>query len=323
MTDLSTTYMGLKLRNPIIVASSDLTKDVESIIKLDQAGAGAVVLKSIFEEQILIESDSMQSDHLEHTEASEYLLQYTRQKTLSDYINLIKEAKKAVSIPVIASINCVSASEWIDFAAAIEEAGADALELNIFVLPGDKSKTSEEIEQIYFDIIDMVKDKLSIPVSFKTGFYFTSMANMLFRLSLTDLKGLVLFNRYYKPDIDINTMEVCPAPFLTSPEDYHMTLRWIGMLAGEAKCDLAATTGIHDSEAVIKHLLAGASAVQIASVLYQKGPEFIKEILAGIEKWMQDKKLKSMSSVIGKLKASEVDNPFLYERVQFMKYIAK
>ncbi len=323
MTDLSTTYMGLKLRNPIIVASSDLTKDVEGIVKLDQAGAGAVVLKSIFEEQILIESDSMQSDHLEHAEASEYLLQYTRQKTLSDYINLIKEAKKATSIPVIASISCVSASEWVDFASAIEEAGADALELNIFVLPGDKSKSSEEIEKIYFDIIEMVKSKISIPVSFKTGFYFSSMANILFRLSLTDLKGLVLFNRYYKPDIDINTMEVCPAPFLTSSEDYHMTLRWIGMLAGEAKCDLAATTGIHTSEAVIKNILAGASAVQIASVLYKKGPDYIKEILAGIEKWMQEKNISSLNSVKGKLKASTVDNPFLYERVQFMKYIAK
>ena len=322
MPDLSTEYMGISLKNPIIIGSSGLTNSVDSIQKLEANGAAAVVLKSLFEEQILLEIDSLQSDQSIHAEELDYIKGYTRQHNVDEYLNLVTNAKKAVSIPVIASINCVSASEWTLFAKRLQDAGADGLELNMFIMPGDINQKSADIEKVYFNIIDAVNKHISIPLAIKIGFYFTGMANMIHQLSLSKLGAIVLFNRFHSPDIDLKKMEMSSAGIFSTPQENVLPLRWIGMMSQEVRCSLAATTGIHDGQTVIKNLLAGASAVQIASIIYMNGPEFVGEILTQIEEWMNSKKYGSIKDIIGKLSHGKIKNPAMYERAQFMKYFS-
>lgn len=320
MPDLTTEYMGLTLKNPIIVGSSGLTNSVQSIKKLEANGAAAVVLKSLFEEQILMEVDSLKSDHGGHTEELDYIKGYTRQHNLDEYLRLVSDAKKAVSIPVIPSINCATASEWTAFAKRLEDAGADGIELNLYIMPGNIRQTSGEIEQIYFDIIKAVKAQVSLPVAVKIGFYFTGMANMVYTLSTQGIGAVVLFNRFHQPDIDLNKMTLGSADIFSRPEDNLLPLRWIGMLSGEVKCDMAATTGIHDGLTALKNILAGARAVQIATVVYKQGPEIIGEMLAQMEAWMTTRKFESIRGITGKLNLARVKDPVIYERSQFMRY---
>ena len=322
MVDLSTSYMGLTLKNPIIVGSCGLCNSSGSIKTLESNGAAAVVLKSIFEEQILMEGDSMGADHPGHTEASDYIRYYTRQHTLDEYLRLIENTKKEVSIPVIASINCISSSEWIYFARKIQDSGADALELNMFILPGDPGQKGEEIEQVYFHILHEIKQQVSLPLSVKISFYFSGLANMIFNLSIRNIGAIVLFNRFYRPDIDLEKMEIVSSNVFSSPEENSLPLRWIGMLSDKVKCDLAASTGIHDGDAVIKNLLAGAKAVQVASILYKKGPGYIDIMLEQVKKWMQKHRYSSLREIIGKLNQKKIKDPVLYERSQFMKYFS-
>ncbi len=320
MVDFTTEYMGIKLKNPIIVGSCGLTNSVASIQKLEANGAAAVVLKSLFEEQILMEVDSLKSDQSIHAEESDYIAGYTRQHNLDEYLNLVSEAKKAVSIPIIASINCASVAEWTAFAKRLQDAGADGLELNMYIMPGDIKKTSADIEQTYFDIIKEVKKHISIPIAVKLGFYFTGLAHMIFNLSIREASAIVMFNRFHRPDIDLKKMEMTSADIFSSPDENVLPLRWIGMLSNEVECDLAATTGIHDGQTVIKNLLAGASAVQVATIIYKKGPEFIGEMLGQMEEWMNGKKYSAIQDIIGKLNHKNVKDPAMYERSQFMKY---
>ncbi|SHO48249.1 dihydroorotate dehydrogenase-like protein [Desulfopila aestuarii] len=326
MKDLSTTYLGLKLKNPVIVGSCGLTNSVEKIQEFADNNAGAVVLKSLFEEQIEAElASNMASYQSDYPDAYDYIRNYTRGNAVDDYLTLIAEAKKAVDIPIIASVNCISGSEWVSFAESVQKAGADALELNVSLLPSNPQKRSEETEQLYFDIVKKVSDRISIPIALKMSRYSAGLANLVTRLAWsTDHKiaGFVLFNRYYRPDINIDSMTMSTAEIFSTPAEITESLRWIGLLSGAVKKDFAASTGVHDSEAVIKQLLAGAAAVQVVSALYQNGPHRISEILAGIEKWMEEKSFTALADFRGKLSYSNAENPAAYERIQFMKQFA-
>ena len=274
MANLETKYMGISLKNPLIAASSGLTNSVEKIKELEAAGAAAVVLKSIFEEQInnevshLINKDPQNL----YPEAEDYIWNYTRNNSITRHIELVKEVKKQVSIPVIASVNCISDNEWMAFAKDFEQAGADALELNLFVVPTERKKSSDEIEQLYIDVLSKVKKLVKIPVSVKMGFYFTNLVSMADRLVGAGANGLVLFNRFYEPDINIEKLEIVPSEIFSSPADIRRSLRWVGILsAAVPNLQIAASTGIHDGEAVIKQLLAGAQVTQLCSTLYING----------------------------------------------------
>jgi dihydroorotate dehydrogenase (fumarate) len=304
-------------------------------------GAGAVVLKSIFEEQIKFETEKlMKSDdpgmqawqetfqgivsktEFYYEEAYNYLTSYARDHTLKNYLSLISDAKKEISIPVIASINCSTHSDWQYFARQIQEAGADALELNVYLLPSDFEKEGTDIENVYFDIVKEVKKYASIPVSLKTGYYFSSLANMLFRLSETGISGLTLFNRPYNPDIDIEHLQVNASNMFSSETEYSHTLRWVALLSGKLKCDIAASTGIHNHETVIRQILAGADAVQMVSLFYKHHKhhfDVIPEILKGMEAWMMQHSFSSVSEFKGLLSKTNVNNPASYERVQFLR----
>lgn len=325
MSRLSTSYMGLSLKNPIIAGSSGLTNSLENITALAKNGAGAIVLKSLFEEQInhaISKTFSQSENNYAYPEAMDYISHYTRENDVEKYLRLIREAKQHAGIPIIASINCVSALEWTSFARKIEEAGADALELNIFVLPSDPRRKSEQHEQVYFDILQSVMRQVSIPVAAKISYYFSGLTNMALQLSWTGIKGMVLFNRFFSPDIDIEKFEVTASNVFSSPAEMALPLRWVAMLSDKLHCDIAASTGIHDGQTAIKQLLAGAKAVQIASVLYKKGFEQIGVMLNEMETWMDKHQFSSTSEFIGKLSYKEAQNPAAYERVQFMKHFA-
>lgn len=341
MSLLSCKYLGLELRNPLVVGSSGLTSSIENLKIIDKMGAGAVVLKSVFEEQIefeaekLIESDNpsmkewndafkdiISKDEYFYDEAFEYLTGYAREHSISQYLSLVTEAKRELSIPVIASINCNTTREWQFFAKKLQDAGADALELNIYVLPSDFNKTGQENEEVYFNIIREVKKFVTIPVSVKTGYYFSGLAGTLLSLSESGIAGLTLFNRPYNPDIDIDQLKITPLNVFSNETEYAHTLRWVALLSGKLKCDIAASTGIHNHQTVIKQLLAGADAVHMASAFYKRHSDpftIIPEIISGITGWMNDHQFKSIEDFKGMLSSSKVNNPAAYERVQFLR----
>lgn len=325
MANLATTYMGLNIKSPLVIGSSGLTNSVENIEKFAELGAGAVILKSLFEEQIVHEANfTLKQDASTslYPEAEDYILNYTKQNSVQNYLELIKGAKEKVDIPIIASINCTSASEWTSFAQSIEAAGADGLELNIFVMPSDANRTSEENEKIYFDIVEKVKQETSLPISVKLSYHFSSLAAMLEKLSWTGIKSLTLFNRFFSPDIDVQKMEVKPSFVFSKAEDIGTSLRWVAMLSNRLRCELSASTGVYDGEAVIKQLLAGAQTVQVASVLYKNGIETVSGILQDVSQWMDEKGFADIASFRGKMSINKTANPGAYERVQFMKHFA-
>lgn len=321
MIDLSTKYMGIKLKNPIIVASCGLTDSVEGVRRCEDAGAGAVVLKSLFEEQIQIETKKLEQNigPSWHAEAFDYVKQMGMRLGPHDYLKMTEATKKAVTIPVIASLNCISPVWWSDYAKQIEAAGADAIELNISFMPSNPQHDGKDIEQQYLQIIDKVKNRIKIPIAVKIGPYFTSMAQMVEELNIHGASALVLFNRFYQFDINIETLELSPGHRLSTPEEMNPSLRWITLLSGRIKCDLAAATGIHDASGVIKQILAGATVVQICSTLYKNGLEQIDKILKEMEYWMGKKHFDSIHHFKGKLNQMQSDQPELYERLQYIK----
>ncbi|MHC1775059.1 MAG: dihydroorotate dehydrogenase-like protein [Lentimicrobium sp.] len=325
MTNIETTYMGLKLCSPVIIGSSGLTSSIENIIEFEKRGAGAIVLKSLFEEQIKYEISSTashQSSANYYPEAHDYIANYSHNHRVGEYLNLIRNARQAVKIPVIASINCITADEWTSFARKIEEAGADALELNIFVMPSDPNMGAEQNEKIYFSILDEVNKQVKIPVSLKISYYFSGLAKTALKLSWAGAKGIVLFNRFYSPDINIETMKVVATNVFSTPDEITTSLRWVAMLSDRLYCDIAASTGVHDSTGLIKQLLAGAKAVQIASTLYKNGFNRIDEMNAGLRTWMEKHGYKDTREFIGIMSFRKTENPAAYERVQFMKHFA-
>lgn len=324
MIDLSTRYLGLELKNPIIVGSSGLTNSVKKIKKAEEKGAGAVVLKSLFEEQILynIHQAKKESISSNYPEAVDYIANYTQTQEIDKYLKLIKDSKQQTEIPIIASINCATDTEWTAFASQIEKAGADALELNIFVLPSDSKHNAAQNEKMYFDIIDKVLKQVNIPVAAKISYYFSSLAQFTQKLSWTGIKGLVLFNRFYSPDIDIDKFALKTSHVFSTPEELSISLRWVAMLSDLVHCDVSASTGVHDGAALVKHLLAGASSVQMSSVLYKKGFDKVTEVRDFLTTWMEKHNFEAIADFKGKMSFKQADHPAAYERVQFMKHFS-
>ena len=322
MTDLSITYGGMKLKSPLIVSSSGLTSSTERIKKMEKAGAGAVVLKSLFEEQIMFEVSSI-SAASDYPEAGDYLNAYARDNSLESYLTMIRDAKAAVSIPVIASINCVKSNEWIEFAKKIELAGADALELNIYFLPINKDKDPREYENAYLDLVSAVKEKTSLPVMVKLGHGFSNITWMVNQLYKRGAASVILFNRLYAPDIDTSDLSFGSAEVLSTPDDQRFPLRWIGIVSSEVKeIDLAASTGIHSGLAAVKQLLAGATAVQVCSVLYRNGIDYLGDMIVEMKGWMEKNNYSSISEFRAKMNYSNLKDPSVYERAQFIKYFS-
>jgi dihydroorotate dehydrogenase (fumarate) len=327
MMDLTSNYLGLNLKNPLIIGSSSLTSNLNEIKKLEQFGAAAIVLKSIFEEEIVHEIEHQQQEaekntfiYNEYSETLDYLDIHLKEARLNEYIQLIKNAKKEVLIPIIASINCVSNSEWTGFAKRLQEAGADALELNISLNPIDLKTTN--FEQIIKQIIQKVLAQVNIPVAVKINNNFTHMAKTILELSETGIAGLVLFNRAYASDINIHTFEAVQGKTFSSPDSYGESMRYIALLSDQVKCSLAASTGIHTTESFIKQLLAGADAVQVVSSIYENGVQHIGTLLHGLEKWMEEKGFTSVEQFKGKASVKKAGNQAVFERIQFMKHFA-
>jgi dihydroorotate dehydrogenase (fumarate) len=322
MIDLSTSFAGLSLKSPIIVSSSGLTSSVDRIKKVAAAGAGAVVIKSLFEEQIKHEIGEISAES-DYPEAGDYIRTYARENSLEEYLSLIRSAKEAVDIPVIASINCVSASEWIDFAGRIEEAGADALELNIYFLPIDKDKDPGTYEKVYLHLVSEVKKKATLPLIVKLGSGFTNITWMVNQLYMREVAAVVLFNRFYAPDIDTENLTLGSAEVLSTPAELRNTLRWIGIVSSQVdQLDLAASTGVHSGMAVVKQILAGATAVQVCSVLYRNGLDYVKDMIQEMKKWMEKHHYESPNEFRGKMNYGSLDDPSVYERAQFMKHFS-
>ncbi len=326
MANLETTYLGLLLKNPLVAASSGLTGSVDKIKELEKAGIGAVVLKSIFEEQINNEVTSMlakDQQNMDYPEAQDYIKSYLRDNTITKHIELLTEVKKTVDIPVIASINCVSSDEWTTFAKDFEEAGADALELNIFYVPTDRNERPGVVEQLYIDVLKKVKSEVSIPVSVKFGIYHSNIIGMADKLQANGASGIVMFNRFYEPDIDLDKLELTSSEVFSSPSDIRRSLRWVGMVSSKVtKLDIAASTGIHDGNAVIKQILAGAQVAQLCSTLYLNGADVVGEMLAEISEFMKKWNFKKMDDFRGRLSYKNIPDPMVYERSQFMKYFS-
>jgi dihydroorotate dehydrogenase (fumarate) len=338
MENLQTSYLGLKLRNPLIAGSCGITNSVSNIKELASKGVGAVVIKSLFEEQITIETkNAIKSEEGEiktftqapdklfgkriydYDEAYSYIFDYAKANALEKYLTFLREAKNSVDIPVIASINCVSNQNWHSFAKKIQDTKVDALELNIYILPSDWRRSGEDNERIYYDIIREIRNYIDIPVAVKIGYYFSSLAQSVYKLSESGIKGLVLFNRPYNTDFNIDKISIGHGPVFSSNDEYVHTLRWISILSGHVKCDLSASTGVHDFKAFIKMLLAGATTVQIASALYREGLDIIPEILKNTAEWMKVHEFETVNSFRGKLSQANLENPAAIERVQFMK----
>ncbi|MBN1957118.1 MAG: dihydroorotate dehydrogenase-like protein [Desulfuromonadales bacterium] len=346
MIDISTSYMGLPLKNPIVVASSSLTGSVEGVRKCAEAGAGAIVLKSLFEEQIVAETASLSEhadDYSGYGEAYDYLQGYGMELGPQQYLDLVSGAKKAVAVPIIASLNCDSGGRWAEYAAKLELAGADAIELNVSIMPTNFKQEGHTIVDTYLRILHEVKQKVNIPVAMKVGPYFTSFANFVDRLThdraeapaysvgwlgknkdhgkitWKSADGLVLFNRFYKLDIDIDNLKLVHGQPYSSPAEINYSLRWLSLLAGKAGCDLAGNTGIHDGRDAVKALLAGAKVVQICSTLFLHGLEQIGIIEQQLKSWMEAHNYEKLCDFRGLLSQAKSDRPEDYERLQYIK----
>ena len=322
--DLTTTYMGLSLKNPIVPSASPLSHTLEGMKRLEDAGASAIVMYSLFEEQIVHESKEFDHYMQYGTESFAESLSYfpeAEEYNLGpeEYIELIHKAKRALKIPIIGSLNGISAGGWTDYAKKIEEAGADALELNVYYIPTDARHTSEEVEQRYIDILKAVKGTVTIPVAMKLSPFFSSMANMAARLEAAGANGLVLFNRFYQPDIDLDALEVRPNVILSSPQAMRLPLRWIAVLYGRVRTSFAATSGVHSAQDVIKLLMAGADVTMMCSALLKHGPGHIRQVLEDVNQWMLDHEYVSVSQMKGSMSQKSVANPEAFERANYMR----
>ena len=320
MINLETKYAGLTLRNPLIIGSSGLTNNAEQNKKLEDAGAGAIVLKSLFEEQIELQSNALQQNS-DYPEAIDYIYNYVKANQLNSYLELIQKTKKLCTIPIIASINCYKSDAWIEFARQIEAAGADALELNVFLLETDLTYDYQQTLDLYIQLIRKVKETVSIPIMVKISKMVGNIPALVHTLTINGADAVVLFNRFYQPDIDIHSLKVTANNVFSQPSDLSDTLRWTAIVSGKIQgVSIASSTGIHEWEDVIKCLLAGADAVQLCSTIYKQGPGIISQILTCLEEWMSQKKYQSIDEFKGKLSYTHIANPSLYERAQFMKY---
>lgn len=326
MTDLTTNYMGMTLKNPIVASASPLAEDVANIAKMEEAGVAAVVLPSLFEEQL-----AQQSHHLDHylsygiesyAEATSYFPDMADYNTGPDsYLYLIRQAKATVDIPIIASLNGVSTGGWIEYARQIEQAGADALELNIYYIPTDIGMPGTEVEQMYVDIVRDVRDTVSMPVAVKLSPYFSATANMAYRLAEAGANALVLFNRFYQPDFDLENLEVVPHLVLSSAYAMRLPLRWVAILYGRVPTDFAITSGVQTHEEVLKGMMAGAKVTMMTSELLRHGIGRVNEILGDLVRWMESHEYESIVQMQGSMSQQNVAEPAVFERANYMKVL--
>jgi dihydroorotate dehydrogenase (fumarate) len=327
MIDLSTTYLGLELRSPVVLSACPLSESIDNIKRAEDAGVGAVVLYSLFEEQIRREREALHY-HLTHgtesyAEALTYFPEPEEFRTgPEEYLDLIAQAKEAVDIPIIASLNATALGGWTKFATTIEQAGPDALELNIYSIPTDMTLAGAQIEQNYLDIVRAVWSLLAIPVAVKVSPYFSNMANMAKRLDDEGAHGLVLFNRFYQPDIDLETLEVKPNVLLSTPQALRLPLRWVAILYGRIKGSLAATGGIHTAEDVVKVTMAGANVAMMASAPLKHGIDYLGQVDRELRAWLEEHEYESISQMRGSLSQQHSADPSAFERAQYMRAVS-
>jgi dihydroorotate dehydrogenase (fumarate) len=325
--DLTTTYLGLKLKNPLVPSSSPLSRNLSTMRRMEDNGAAAIVLYSLFEEQITLESHTLNHYLTQGVESFPEALTYFPEATEyetgpAEYVEHIRKAKEALDIPIIASLNGVSTGGWVKYARDVQEAGADALELNIYYLPTDPMLTGAEVEQIYIDVLRDVKEAITIPVAMKLSPYFSALANMAKQLDEAGASGLVLFNRFYQPDLDIENLEVLPHLVLSTSSELRLPLRWIAILYGRTEADLALTTGVHTAEDVLKGLMAGASVTMVASELLRNGIGRINEILFDLERWLEEYEYESVNQLQGSLSQINCAEPAAFERANYMRTLS-
>ena len=324
MIDISVNYLGLHLKSPFIAASSGYTADMDKMVALTRSGVGAIVLKSLFEEQINGEADFIQSQSAEYPENADFIYRYVTAHSVEKYVALIKEAKRKCGIPIIGSINCFSSGKWTDFAKEIERAGADAIEINIYALPVSPFKSSIEIENTYKEIVKDVSKSVKIPVSVKLGCEFTNLAQFVSSLKGYGASGVTLFNRFYAPDISLKSLNIVPAAPFSGKHEYIKELRWIAIISALVKkLDLSASTGVHDTNSAVKLFLSGAKTVQLCSVLYQQGPFVVATFIEELKWFMDNKGFTKMADFTGLLNYAQIEHPEMFERVQFLKMTEK
>jgi dihydroorotate dehydrogenase (fumarate) len=327
MTDLSTTYLGLKLKNPLVVSASPLCEEIGNLRRMEDAGAAAVVLHSLFEEQITLESQELDRSLSAGTESFAESLTYFPDVTSYNlgpegYLEHIRKAKAAVSIPIIGSLNGVSTGGWIEYAKKIEAAGADALELNIFHLPTDPEMTGEEVERMYCDLAAHVKASVRIPLAVKLSLYFSSMVNMARRLDRTGVDALVLFNRFYQPDFDLENLEVVPKLILSSSYEFLLRLHWVAILHGHVRADLAVTGGVHTALDVLKAMMAGARVAMMTSALLEHGIEHLAKVRADLVAWMEEHEYESVRQMQGSMSQQSVADPAAFLRANYVRVLS-
>ena len=326
MVDLTTTYLGLKLKNPLVASPSPLSEKVENIKRLEEAGISAVVMYSLFEEQITHESLELDYFLNQGTETFAESLTYfpdIGKYTLAPdkYVERLEKTRKAVSIPVIGSLNGVSTGGWIKYARKIQEAGADALELNLYYLPVDVDMSSSLIEDTYLRLVEDVKSAIKLPLAVKLAPFFTALPNFANRLVSAGADGIVLFNRFYQPDMDLENLEVVPNLVLSNSDELRLPLRWIAILYGKVKADLALTTGVHTAEDVLKAMMAGANVAMTTSAILKNGLKVVPAILKGMEEWMVSHEYESVKQMHGSMSQGSVTDPAAFERANYMKVL--
>jgi dihydroorotate dehydrogenase (fumarate) len=326
MVDLTTTYLGMKLKNPLVASPSPLSEKVENIKRLEQAGIAAVVMYSLFEEQIIHES--LELDHFlnrgteTYAESLTYFPNIGKYTLAPDkYIEAVEQAKQAVHIPVLGSLNGVSSGGWIEYAQKIQDAGADGLELNLYYLPTDVDLTSSQLEDNYIKLVSDVRTKVKIPLAVKLAPYFTALPHFARRLADAGADGLVLFNRFYQPDFDLENLEVAPNLVLSNSDELRLPLRWIAILYGKVKADLALTSGVHTHEDAIKAIMAGAKVAMSTSAILDHGVSVIQQILSGMEAWMVEHEYESVQQMTGSMSQQAVAEPAAFERANYMKVL--
>ena len=324
--DLTTTYMGLKLKNPLVPSASPLGRDVSTVKRMEDFGASAVVLESLFEEQIIHEEFEMDHFLAQGTESFAEATTYFPDSDMytfgpDEYLTHIQKCKEAVNIPIIASLNGVSNGGWTEYARNMQKAGADALELNSYYLATDMNKSPQEIEDNYISVLKAVKNAVTIPVALKLSPYFTSLSHMAKKFDEVGVDALVLFNRFYQPDIDLENLEVVPNLVLSTSESMRVPLRWIAILYGKIKANMAATSGVHTAEDVLKMIMVGADVTQLCASLFQNGIEHIKTLIDGMNQWMEEHEYESVKQMKGSMSHKSVAEPAAYERANYMKVL--
>lgn len=327
MVDLTTTYLGLQLKNPLVASSSPLSQKVETVVQLEEAGIAAVVMYSLFEEQIIHESMKLHRDLLRGTEsyaeALDYLPEVGQYSIGPDaYVKHLQKVKRAVSVPVIGSLNGVSTGGWIEYAQKIEEAGADALELNLYYLAADPAMAGAELENTQITLVRDIRQRIQIPIAVKLSPFYTALPNFARRLTEAGADGLVLFNRFYQPDFDLDELEVVPNLVLSNSNEMRLPLRWIAILFGRVPADFALTSGVHTGADMLKAIMAGASCTNIASAFLQQGIGLVPEILAEVQTWMVEHEYVSINQMKGSMSQQAVADPAAFERANYMKVLS-